>query len=75
MPGPAGGWVVRRVLIQHKSCLVLHRVTRQDCLQPGLNFMYLDATTLVDAGDESVPGDWIIRATVMPEVILLNGFE
>ncbi len=46
-----------------------------DSLQPGLNFIYLDATTWVDAGDESVPGDWVIRATVIPEVVMLNGFE
>jgi hypothetical protein len=46
-----------------------------DGIQSGLNFIYLDGTTWVDAADESVPGDWIIRATVMPEVILVSGFE
>lgn len=46
-----------------------------DGLQAGLNFIYLDSATWVDAGDESVPGDWIIRATVEPEIIMMSGFE
>ena len=46
-----------------------------DGLQPGLNFIFLDSASWVDAGDEAVLGDWIIRATVAPEIIMLSGFE
>jgi hypothetical protein len=46
-----------------------------DGLQAGLNFIYLDSASWVDAGDESVPGDWIIRATVVPEIVMMSGFE
>jgi hypothetical protein len=46
-----------------------------DGILPGLNFIYLDTATWVDATTEGVPGDWIIRATIAPEIILMSGFE
>jgi hypothetical protein len=42
---------------------------------PGRNFIYTDAATWVDATAEGVTGDWIIRASVIPNTLFLSGFE
>ena len=42
---------------------------------PGRNYIFADGTTWVDATTESVPGDWIIRASIIPEIVLSSSFE
>jgi len=42
---------------------------------PGRNYIFADGTTWVDATTEAVPGDWIIRASIIPEVVLSSSFE
>jgi hypothetical protein len=42
---------------------------------PGRNFIYTDGATWVDSTSEAVPGDWIIRASIIPEIVLSSSFE
>ena len=42
---------------------------------PGRNFIFNGSTTWVDATSKGVTGDWIIRATIKPEKVLLTSFE
>lgn len=42
---------------------------------PGRNFIYTDSGTWVDATTEGVPGDWIIRASIVPVLMFEASFE
>jgi len=42
---------------------------------PGRNFIYNDSATWVDATTQGVTGDWIIRASIIPEAVFDSGFE
>jgi hypothetical protein len=42
---------------------------------PGRNFIYNDSTTWVDATTQGVTGDWIIRASIIPEAVYNSSFE
>lgn len=42
---------------------------------PGRNFIYTDDPAWVDATTEGVTGDWIIRASVIPDIVFDSGFE
>jgi hypothetical protein len=42
---------------------------------PGRNFIFNDSTTWVDATTQGVTGDWIIRASIIPEAVFNSSFE
>ena len=42
---------------------------------PGRNFILNDSLIWVDATTQGVTGDWIIRASVIPQVVFNSGFE
>ena len=42
---------------------------------PGRNFIYKNTPAWVDATAEGVTGDWIIRASIVPELLFISGFE
>jgi len=42
---------------------------------PGRNFIYNDSATWVDATTQGVTGDWIIRASIIPEAVFNSSFE
>ena len=46
-----------------------------DGILPGLNFIFDDSATWSDATSSAVAGDWIIRATIVPELLFESGFE
>jgi hypothetical protein len=46
-----------------------------DGILPGLNFIFDDSATWSDATSSAVAGDWIIRATIVPETLFSSGFE
>jgi hypothetical protein len=46
-----------------------------DGTAPGRNFIFNDGAAWVDATTESVPGDWIIRASIIPDLVMSSGFE
>jgi hypothetical protein len=42
---------------------------------PGRNFIRNDSAVWVDATAEGVTGDWIIRASIIPEAVFNSSFE
>jgi hypothetical protein len=46
-----------------------------DGILPGNNFIFTDGDEWVDATSESVPGDWIIRARIVPVLVFSTSFE
>jgi hypothetical protein len=42
---------------------------------PGRNFIFSDSVTWVDATTQGVTGDWIIRASIIPEAVFNSSFE
>jgi len=42
---------------------------------PGNNFIYTDSASWIDATSAVVPGDWIIRASILPVEVFDSSFE
>jgi len=42
---------------------------------PGRNFIFTDSADWVDSTTEGVTGDWIIRASVIPNLVFESGFD
>jgi hypothetical protein len=42
---------------------------------PGRNFIYNDGGAWVDSTTQGITGDWIIRASVVPDLVFEGGFE
>jgi hypothetical protein len=75
---PAPGVLVNgpfRVGIEFGQAGVPSVARDHDGIVPGLNFIYDDAPAWLDATTPGVDGDWIIRASVVPEMLFNNGFE
>ena len=46
-----------------------------DGITPGKNFVFDNVDSWLDSTDLGIPGDWIIRASVIPDLIFAADFE
>lgn len=64
-----------RIGIEFSSGGVPSVARDHDGTVPGRNFIYDEGGNWADATTQGVPGDWIIRAIVVPQVLFESGFE
>ena len=64
-----------RVGIEFSSAGAPSVARDHDGTVPGRNFIYDEGGNWTDATTQGVPGDWIIRASVVPQVLFESGFE
>ena len=64
-----------RVGIELNNAGVPSVAREHDGTVPGRNFIYNDSPAWVDSTTQGVTGDWIIRASIVPDVLFKSSFE